>query len=51
MSGSISTYSTHYNSGTSISPRTGLPNNIGVPQNQRKRNIGGNFLWVFGSMR
>lgn len=51
MYGSISTYSTHYNSGTSISPRTGLPNNIGVPQNQRKRNIGGNFLWVFGSMR
>lgn len=51
MSGSVSTYSTHYNSGTSISPRIGLPNNIGVPQNQRKRNIGGNFLWVFGSMR
>lgn len=51
MSGSISTYNTHYNSGTSISPRTGLPNNVGVPQNQRKKNIGGNFLWVFGNMR
>lgn len=51
MSGSISTYNTHYNSGTSISPRTGLPNNIGVPQNQIKKNIGGNFLWVFGNMR
>ena len=51
MSGSISTYNTHYNSGTSISPRTGLPNNISVPQNQRKKNIGGNFLWVFGNMR